>query len=91
MSRANTVLGSGRPSICEWSLQATFKLKGQAKAVMRDLMDEEVDFRVSYHKELTETSEIFVVEIDGMHWANNLRTAARIFTKHDYRDGDIRK
>lgn len=92
MSRpAQNTLLSGKPSICEWSLSATFKLKKQASAVVRDLMAAEVDFDVSLRSEMTATSIIYVVEIDAMPWANNLKTAARILTKHDYRDDDIRK
>lgn len=75
---------NGRASICEWSLRAEFKTKEQAKTAIKKILDLDIDFPVEYEKHMDSTHDIHCVLINGMSWAGNLITVAKILEEVDY-------
>jgi len=75
-----------RASVCEWTLQFQFKDEEQIKKFFSELMKVDLLYDFSLEKELTDTSEIYIVEISS-HWANNLISIAKILEEIDYKVG----
>jgi hypothetical protein len=76
---------NGRASICEWELKLSFLDKNQAVDFIHLIMSDEIDFKVYYEKELTQTNEKHNVEVSG-YWANNLTRVSKMAKKVDYKD-----
>jgi len=75
-----------RASICNWSLRASFLTKDQATKAVKKILKESVDFNVSYEAEMGNDRMYYVVNVNDMHWANNLSTVAKILESVDHKD-----
>lgn len=76
----------GKASICNWDLRAAFLTKEQATKAVGLLLAEDIDFNVQFSTEIDATRTLYIIDIDGMSWANNLATVAGILQQVDYPD-----
>ena len=76
---------NGRASICEWSLKATFKTKEQAVKAIKELLEQDIHFPLSYEVDFVDSGHTHSIVIDDMPWAGNLKTVAKILQRVDYR------
>ena len=79
---------NGKASICNWDLRIRFHTKEQVKKAIQFLLEMEInfDFSVSYLMGDSVTPDTFIIDIDGMSWANNLQHVAEILKDVDYND-----
>lgn len=74
----------GRASICEWDLKVTFKSKEQVKAIIKKIIEYEIDVNFSYRSEMTALDVVHILEIENFSWASNLVSIAKDIEKCDY-------
>lgn len=79
----NKPVVNGKASICHWNLAVMFRDKTQVQDFIDMLLKDEIDFDFSLVKELDETSEYYVLTIEGT-WANNLVRVSKLVEYVDY-------
>jgi hypothetical protein len=80
-------MSAGKASICHWDLRARFFTKEQAVKAIKLLLEEDIDFDIAYSVEMGDSLNrtAYIIDIDGMSWANNLETVAQILKEVDHK------
>jgi hypothetical protein len=73
-----------KASVCEWTLNFQFKDEEQVRKFFSELIKSDFVYDFSLEKGLTETGEIYTVEISSL-WAANLTHIAKILETVDYK------
>ena len=76
-----------RASICQWELRFTFLLKEQCEEFISAYLKCDIPIEFSYREELTESSSVHVIDVEGC-WANNLSFVAKLLEAVDHNTGD---
>lgn len=74
-----------RASVCRWNLRAEFLTKKQCEQfIIAYMKSEDIPLSFNYCQEMTETSEVHVLEIEGT-WATNLSRVSKLLEEVDHR------
>ena len=75
-----------RISVCEWSLHAKFKTKEQTTRAVKLILNEDIDYDISYSKDHEYSHDVYELHISSMSWAANLKRVATILESVDYQE-----
>lgn len=76
-----------RASVCDWNLTFSFLLKEQCEEFINVYLKEPIPLDFSYREELTNTSTVFIVDVEGK-WASNLTRVAKLLEIVDHGEED---
>lgn len=77
---------NGRASICNWSLEFSFRTRQQVVKFIDLLLKDEIDFHFEYEYIMTDKDYLYTVRIHDMSWADNLQRVAGYLKEVDYSD-----
>lgn len=77
-------LVNSRASVCRWSLQAEFLAKEQVRLAVHEIMKNPIDFDFSCSRSHNDGRDVFVLTVENMSWASNLKTIAKILARVDH-------
>lgn len=69
--------------IIHFDLELKFKSEEQQRKAVRWFMEDDIDWHIESYKELTATSQQYIVVVHDMSWANNLKRVGKFLEKID--------